>query len=311
MAARHVANDFPRLLNVSNTGNFLKASLEGIVASYGSRDEYPEDALRGLWSGPTGAAYLFLHVSVAHPKLVISGKPAIWWAREYIKGARGQLKHNPKRCGIWVEKLAFEAVRASISKDMSHVREFLSNMSLVLSGEYPDELLYGRAGALYLLRMIRHWVPNSAPLVERDIVMVTNKIMHSAPSWRLSGHRYLGAVHGDIGIITQIVLTSPPLAPQLEKPLDRLLDMQLPDGNWPSSEGHGGGALVQFCHGAPGFILSLLSLRGYFPALQDKIEMAIKKGRGCIWEQGLLRKEPSLCHGILGNALWVLNRSCG
>ncbi|KAL1843663.1 hypothetical protein VTK73DRAFT_2789, partial [Phialemonium thermophilum] len=100
-----------------------------------------------------------------------------------------------------------------------------------------------------------------------------------------------------------LVLTTPPVAPRLEATLARLLDAQLGDGNWPSSEGHPGRHLVQFCHGAPGFVLSLLSLRPYFPALQDRVDAAIKKARECIWEQGLLRKEPSLCHGILGNAL--------
>lgn len=303
METRHIANDFPRLLNISNTGNRLKAALEDIVANYTPQDEYPSSALGGLWSGPTGVAYLFLHVSVVYPKLLISGQSPMSWAREYVKGSRGQPEHAPKGCGITAERLAFPAVRASISKDLSHVREFVSNVPAVLSEDYPDELLYGRAGTLYLLRMIRHWVPNSAPLVERSISMVTNKILERGPDWLWHGKRYLGAVHGDIGIVTQLVVTTPPLAPHFEGFLGELLDMQLPDGNWPSSAGHAGKGLVQFCHGAPGFILSLLSLRPYYPSLQDKIDAAIKKGRECVWTEGLLRKEPSICHGILGNAL--------
>ncbi|KAK3338831.1 hypothetical protein B0H65DRAFT_541713 [Neurospora tetraspora] len=46
-----------------------------------------------------------------------------------------------------------------------------------------------------------------------------------------------------------------------------------PAGNWSSSEHHAhtGKGLVQFCHGAPGLVVSLISLREHFPALQEKI----------------------------------------
>lgn len=303
MEARYIANDFPRLLNISNTGNQLKAALEDIITNYAPQDEYPPQVLQGVWSGPTGIAYLFLHVSVEHPKLTIAGQPAIGWAREYIKGARNLSELKSKGCGIFDEKLAFEAVRASISKDLSHVRAFVSRMSHFLSDEYPEEMLHGRAGTLYLLRMIRHWVPNSAPLVERFIVMVTAKILERGPNWEWKESRYIGAVHGDIGIITQLVVTSPPVASRLEEPLNKLLDMQFSRGNWPTTEGGSNETLIQFCHGAPGFITSLLSLRPYFPGLQGKIDASIQKGREIIWSEGLLRKEPSICHGILGNAL--------
>ncbi|KAK0726703.1 hypothetical protein B0T26DRAFT_671472 [Lasiosphaeria miniovina] len=37
--------------------------------------------------------------------------------------------------------------------------------------------------------------------------------------------------------------------------------------------------------------------------LRDKIDGAIDKGRKCIWSQGMLLKEPSLYHGLFGNAL--------
>jgi len=46
-----------------------------------------------------------------------------------------------------------------------------------------------------------------------------------------------------------------------------------------------------------------LSIRPYFPKLQSRIDRCIEKGRATIKERGLLTKEPSLCHGISGNAL--------
>ena len=61
--------------------------------------------------------------------------------------------------------------------------------------------------------------------------------------------------------------------------------------------------LVQWCHGAPGFAYSLQALRPYFPQLQGRIDVAVAEAQELVWKQGLLTKEPSLCHGIFGNAL--------
>jgi hypothetical protein len=194
-----------------------------------------------------------------------------------------------------------------VSRDLGDVRKFVGSVEQIMGVEdYPDEMLYGRAGTLYLLRMVRHWVRGSEGLVDPAIAEVSNMILNRGPEWRWHGRRYLGAVHGDIGIVTQLVLTSPELAPRLRPVVERLLEMQLPDGNWPSSEesgGSGGKGLVQFCHGAPGFVLSLLAIGPHFPELGEQFDAAIAKGRECIWSQGLLKKEPSLCHGIFGNAL--------
>lgn len=313
---RYLVFDSPQLLTVRDTDAYLKAALEDIVSNYPPRSRYPEGALHGLWSGPTGIAYLLLHVSVLKPDLVINGQPAAHWAQAYI-GAPGSRGHNlslsSRGCGIGDEKLAYEAVRCAVTKDLRHVRDFVSSVSRILTvEEYPDEVLYGRAGALYLLRLVRHWVPGSNDLVDPAIAEISNTTMLRGPDWRWHGRRYLGAVHGDIGIITQLVLTSPSLAPRLQPIVERLLEQQLPDGNWQSSEERGasGKGLVQFCHGAPGFVLSLISLRPYFPDLRDQIDEAIRKGRACIWSQGLLKKEPSLCHGIFGNALYVPLAPC-
>jgi hypothetical protein len=113
----------------------------------------------------------------------------------------------------------------------------------------------------------------------------------------------VGAVHGAIGIITQIVLTDPSWAEKLQADLATLLTFQNPSGNWPAYLNAGRDKLVQCCHGAPGVIISLVSLRPYFPRLQGKIDVAIEKGRKAILDRGLLTKEPCLCHGISGNAL--------
>lgn len=270
----------------------------------------------------------------------MAGRPAIEWARSYVLVPQRSAGPGPSqassstaspvpspaprpplpalepgRCGTTSEKLAFEAVRACVSRDLGHVKEFVTSVSPALrrqpqadADDYPDEVFYGRAGALYLLRMVRHWVPNSAPLVEGTIVRLTERIMSRLGEWTWRGKPYLGAVHGDIGIITQLVLTTPPMADRLEGVLKAVLEAQREDGNWPASAKEEGPdqakpCLVQFCHGAPGVVHALLSLRPYFPNLETEITEAIKRGRECVWREGLLKKEPNLCHGIFGNAL--------
>lgn len=316
---RFIPNTFPLPLPLPSPPiSLLRHALEHIIRSH---PPHPSDLsgskLKGLVSGRTGLAYLFLHVSTTHPTLSIAGHPPLYWAEAYMRGARGPAAETLQkgRCGIISEKLSYEALKACISKDMSDVESFIDSLSPLLSppppsppdDPFPSELLYGRAGTLYLIRMIRHFVPTSALLLDPPIETITTRLLgvgdDGRGNWRFGGKHYLGAAHGDIGILTQLVLTTPSLAPTLQPRLEELLSLQFEDGNWPSSEESMGGRLVQWCHGAPGFVVSLLALRPFFPALGDGIDGAVGRGRACVWERGLLKKEPSLCHGIFGNAL--------
>lgn len=304
MEPRYIANDFSALLTLDGPERHLKQALEDIVTQRPPSKSYLDERLSGLWAGPTGFAYLFLRVSKQQPQLEINGHFALTWAKRYMAGHRGQLSITSSRCGIVCEKLAFEAVQACITQDLGYVREFLSSIPHVVEQEdFPDEILQGRAGTLYMLRMIREWVPDSEALVEQPIQLVAQAILARGPEWIWYGRRYLGAIHGDIGIVVQLVLTTPSVAKQLEEKMAQLLAMQLPDGNWPIAVGVEGFLQVQFCHGAPGFLFSLAALRPYFPSLQAEIDTAMENGRQCIWKEGLLVKEPSICHGIFGNAL--------
>jgi hypothetical protein len=56
-------------------------------------------------------------------------------------------------------------------------------------------------------------------------------------------------------------------------------------------------------HGASGFLNSLRSLLPHFPGLRREITSAIENAERCVLERGVLRKSPSLCHGLYGNAL--------
>lgn len=200
------------------------------------------------------------------------------------------------------EQLAFWAVTCAVKQQALKIDDVLTMMMEQLTPGGSNEWLYGRAGLLYFLRVIRHWIPEAADELSIPIKKIIDHILAQAP-WSWHGKDYIGTVHGDIGIITQIVLSDPTYERELEPRLSYLLDLQDETGNWPSTASGTHNALVQFCHGAPGFVISLMALRRHFPNLQGRIDSAMERARRCILEKGLLVKEPNLCHGITGNAL--------
>lgn len=153
-----------------------------------------------------------------------------------------------------------------------------------------------------------HQRPETASQFAAIKAQIVDKTLGAGPLWTFRGKRYIGAAHGDIGILTQLVLTDPKLAenPMIRGSLERMLEVQRGNGNWETKDDPGNTiyeGLTQFCHGAPGFVLSLVHLEKFFPDLKEKIGKALQLGRDFIWKEGLLRKEPCLCHGSLGNSL--------
>ncbi|OHE99378.1 abscisic acid ABA receptor [Colletotrichum orchidophilum] len=323
----------------------------------------------------------------------------------HAEETRGEESHGSGPViGLLSDALAGPAIRACVTKDLVHVRKFLALLAPVLeyivisnndttnstsameidpqeptttvtttSPPLPSCLFHGLAGTLYLLRLIRHWVPSSAPLVCGAIVHVSDYLLSPSP-WTCPSHhpppsapppppaqssapipedRY-GTAHGDLGIITQLVLTSPPLAPSLTDRLAALLDLQLPNGDWPSppppsfsassprpqeqeppsdpeqssiapptpdqtpTNPHNHATPTHhptpspsqrrgFASGPQGLVLSLLSLRPFFPRLHSRIDDAVERARAFLWAQAVdpdvLPGEASLFYGSLSTAL--------
>jgi hypothetical protein len=65
-----------------------------------------------------------------------------------------------------------------------------------------------------------------------------------------------------------------------------LLRLQLESGNFPSSEGSLRDVLVQFCHGAPGFLISFHSVKNAFPDLEAEIAVATERAEECVDTRG-------------------------
>jgi Lanthionine synthetase C-like protein len=302
---RHFRND--QELKKRDPYKQLVASLTRLVKDYPPKTVPPGG---GIYYGPVSIAYLFFVLQRMYSDLEIGGYPLETWAAQYLKHAQSHMKEYPgpslSRCGVSDDIMTMLAIDAASTRDPELVTELCNFADIISDPEAGNEWLYGRSGYLYLLRFVKVCFaddPKVKEVINDTEDEVIEAIMDTPRPWKWHGKAYVGAVHGAIGIITQIVLTDVNWAPKLEAELGALLSYQYDSGNWPSSIPPGRDRLVQVCHGAPGVIISLESIKEHFPKLKDKIERAIARGRGSIVERGLLTKEPCLCHGISGNAL--------
>ena len=314
---RYIPNDVPAQPLDTSPEHLMQTALEKIVKDFPPLDRVPKDAQLGLFLGYLGIPHLFLQLSSLFPNAKIEGQDLRYWAGQYLAAEREDAPKGPKpTCGLINDNLCHKALKACLSGKLEDVDAFLNELegarAAIPEGEedaYATELLLGRAGALYLLRLVRSWVPSRKGEIDGAIAEVAEHLMrrndYGAKSWYWHNGCYAGSVHGDIGNMTQLVLSVPSLAWKMEAHLERLLAMQFPDGGWPmfTDRGETKSEMVQFCHGTTGFVFSLKVLRPHFPRLRTAIDASITKSQECVWEKGLLRKEPSICHGILGNAL--------
>lgn len=308
-------NDKPLQALSKPPKELFQLALEKLVNENPVPTKFEDDQLIGIFAGFLGFSYMFLQLSEIHPDVQVKGETLRELAERYMKvGKDAPMLEQDIECGLMSEKAGRAALVACFSGDEKDVDAFLTTTTpsaAPQNEEKPlfDEMLYGRAGILFLLRLVRHWVPASKAKLTARMEEVAVRIMeannHGEDSWDCHGKKYVGAVHGDIGIIMQLVLCMPEMAPKLQPHLIRLLNLQFQDGNWPKwvGEGETESAVVQFCHGAPGVVISLQALRPYYPDLHDVFDKAIAKGIDITWAKGLLRKEPAMCHGVLGNAL--------
>jgi hypothetical protein len=118
---------------------------------------------------------------------------------------------------------------------------------------------------------------------------------------------FLGAVHGFVGTAAPLIRGRGLLPPAewaawAERIANTIRCTAEPEGPLVNWRAHlvtvpyrANPRLVQFCHGAPGFVICLAD----FPdrALDD----VLRAGGETIWQAGPLRKGSNLCHGTGGN----------
>lgn len=312
---RYMLNKTEPLLREAQSHEQLLLSLTRIVKNSPPQkpwaDGFKSKPL-GFWTGPTCIAYLFLWVAKTRPEIDIEGHTPAEWCLKYLDCGSEELT-GPKDLNGWGVKnefFAYNTVKAAATQDLSYVTKLTDAITNVF--ECPDsenEYLSGRAGTLALLRVVKYFVPSAGAQVTACVRPLVEHVLSSVP-WSFGGHRYIGAAHGDIGILTQVILSDPEFARGnaiVEAQLSELLDQQTPSGHWMilAHSTRGGDDVVEFCHGSPGFIISLIAIRGFInnPEIRARADKAIELGRQEVWEKGLLRKQPNLCHGITGNML--------
>ncbi|SMQ50210.1 unnamed protein product [Zymoseptoria tritici ST99CH_3D7] len=307
MPPRYFKNDAP--LARRDPRRQLEASLTRLVL------EHPPTSIKpggGLFKGPISVAYLFLVLQQIYSDLLVEDTPLGTWSAAYLHHAQEHIASyagpSPGKCGITDDILALLAIGAASSKDADMAANLCDYSAEAIDPETENELMFGRAGYLYLLRLVKASFMDDAKtlqLITDTQEDVIDAILDSPRPWKWQGKTYIGAIHGAIGILTQVVLTNPgKYAEKLQAELAVLLTYQYEGGNFPASVPPEKDRLVQVCHGAPGVVCSLISVVEFYDGpLREKIEKAIVKGRECVLERGLLTKEPCVCHGISGNAL--------
>lgn len=179
-----------------------------------------------------------------------------------------------------------------------------------------DEVLVGRAGYLSGIYWLNENLKEK-PFQGQQILEICDSILESGREYsrrnnsplplmyQYHGSEYLGAAHGVCAIL--LVLIQSPLAGQggialeeIKHSIDKFADLQDGEGNFPIVlDDLREKRLVHWCHGAPGAIY--LFAKAYLLFQDEKYLAVCQRAADLIWNKGLLKKGPGLCHGVAGN----------
>lgn len=192
------------------------------------------------------------------------------------------------------------------------------------------ELMWGSPGTMLAARFLHE---RTGEQRFADLFRTTARTLRSQLEWSaeygchyftqdMYGTRstYLDAVHGFVATASVLIrgrhLLEPDAWPAWQACIENTVrKTAMREGalaNWPAwlattTPGRRPPLLVQFCHGAPGFVVCLADMPG--GALDDLLVAAGE----ATWQAGPLVKGPNLCHGTAGNgyAFLGLHRRTG
>ncbi len=199
---RYLVNEATTLLRLEDPLVYLLQSVLRIVRqcppALSWAGTFQGQIYRGLFAGPTSIAYLVLCISARHPDLEIEGRRPAEWCKAYLELGQDSVPaivDTKKSCGITNEYLASNALKACLYQSDTHAQKVLEMLRKLDMDLTACEWMNGRAGALYLLRVMRKWLPDMAGAINSVIASVIEAILAQQP-WIWNGRQYLGAVHG-------------------------------------------------------------------------------------------------------------------
>lgn len=185
-----------------------------------------------------------------------------------------------------------------------------------------DELMMGRAGYVSAIHWMNsqlemqsiemaEWAPVCQQMLDNGRLHVRHQQLDIPLMYQYHGIEYLGAAHGLSGIL-QVMLMDPGWLSTANKSdeqdvwraVDWLVGQQDDDGGFPTaldSAARGDRKLLHWCHG-PGGIIHLL-LQAHLRRPEERYLAAARRSADAIWQRGLLRKGPGICHGVAGSGL--------
>ncbi|CAF1179816.1 unnamed protein product [Rotaria sp. Silwood1] len=206
-----------------------------------------------------------------------------------------------------------------------YIQKILSMKKNALSLSNPDEYLYGRAGYLYALMFLRkeigqhiidaqHITDIFETMIKSGEKYAQKTNSKSPLMYKWHDSEYLGAAHGISGIVYLLLKVAQNesfihlrsyVDSHLLPTIEFLKSKCLSSGNYMSSNDSGSDKLVQWCHGAPGFVY--LFNQAYEMTGNSSYMQRASLAGDVVWERGLLTKGYGLCHGAAGNGYAFLD----
>jgi hypothetical protein len=269
-----------------------------------------------LYVGLSGIAFMLLKLSKSS---MANDIPSLEKVKIYADAAEEILKLSSSRkyisllsgnAGVYFVSAAVnEALNKPIDNDIKNI---LKGMSIFEDPQYlddgQDEMLVGRCGYVLGIQWLQNEI-NSEIIAQNDMKKLARVMLESGRNYarenehvvplmyQYHGREYLGAAHGVSAILLSLLnisLNDNDLK-DVKTTIDAILNLQ-DSGNFPSKFDKPEAHLVHWCHGAPGIVF--LMAKAYKVFNEEKYLKSCLQCGDLVWEKGLLKKGPGMCHGI-------------
>ncbi|KAF6730310.1 LanC-like protein 3 [Oryzias melastigma] len=280
----------------------------------------------GLYDGPAGVAYMLYHVSEC-PLFSEQRDVYLKTAKQIIDVSVRCVDAEPDknmRAAFLLGGAGVYAVATMIYKSLGladfvrpltkfrNLWEVCAPIHFLECGS--DELFVGRAGYLCAALILSKDQIKSIcqAIIESGKQYARRKRKPFPLMYSYYGTEYLGAAHG-LSSVLQMLLSYQDMLSGADKDLvwqsvDFLMNQEQ-NCNWPAELGamiERENELVHWCHWSPGYAphhgVAYLFAKAYLINKKPQyLDTCIRSGE-LVWQKGLLKKGPGICHGVAGSA---------